>query len=122
LALADPDLSSPPPSRGIWFGDHPFSEPEPLPYFLPAGNSGVFAILVDDPACHPRSLRAIYFGESENIPADLTPWHDKYESWCRISGGAMNLRVSFLWLDSSTLEERHAIASALIAQYHPECN
>jgi hypothetical protein len=116
------DLSLSAASKGIWFGNYCFSEPELLPCFSPAGNSGLFAILVRDPTCHPRSLRVLYFGESENIPSDLTPWHEKYESWCSVAAGAMNLYVAFLWMGPSTSEERRAIVSGLIATYQPECN
>jgi hypothetical protein len=117
------DLSAPAPSssKGIWFGEHCFSEPQILPCSSPAGEPGLFAILVNDDTCHPRCWRALYFGESENVFARLTPWHEKYEPWCRIAGGAVNLYVAFLWMESSRAEERRAIVSALISEYQPEC-
>jgi hypothetical protein len=117
-----PPLSSRTPSRGIWFGNYCFSEPELLPCSLPAHDSGLFAILVHDPTCQPRSLRVLYFGESENIPSDLTPWHQKYQSWCSIAAGAINLYVAFFGIASSAPEERRAAVSDLISLYQPECN
>ena len=114
--------SSPAPPQGIWFGNHCFTEPEILPCSVPANNSGLYAILVRDLTCHPRMLRAIYFGESGDISAHLTPWHDKYPSWCSVAGGAINLFVAFLPMESSSSEERAAILADLIAQYQPECN
>jgi hypothetical protein len=117
-----PPLSSRTPSKGIWFGNYCFSEPELLPCSLPACDSGLFAILVHDPTCWPRSLRVLYFGESENIPSELTPWHQKYQSWCNIAAGAANLYVAFFWTGSSTAEERCAVVSNLISLYQPECN
>jgi hypothetical protein len=116
------DLPSPQPPRGIWFGSHCFSEPEILPCSVAACNSGLYAILVRDPACYPQMMRAIYFGESGNISAHLTPWHEKYASWCNVAGGAINLFVAFLPMESSTPEDRANILSALLAQYQPECN
>ena len=59
--------SSPAPPQGIWFGNYCFTEPEILPCSAHGCNSGVYAILVRDPACYPRMLRAIYFGESGNV-------------------------------------------------------
>ena len=117
-----PELPQSTTSKGIWFGNYLFSEPQLLPYFTPACDSGLFAILICDPDCYPRSLRVVYFGESENIPMTLSPWHEKYWSWCDVVGGAMNLHVAFLSMETSTLEERRAIVSVLIAQYLPECN
>ena len=117
-----PELPPPATSRGIWFGNYLFSEPEILPCSMPACGSGVFAILVHDPACYPRSLRAVYFGESENIPAHLSPWHEKYWSWCAVADGAMNLRVAFLPMEDSSADERRAAVAGLISQYQPECN
>jgi len=117
-----PELPQSAVSKGIWFGNYLFSEPEHLPCSLPAFNSGLFAILVHDPACYPRSLRVLYFGESENIPLHLSPWHEKYWSWCDIADGAMNLYVAFLPMESSTIEERRAAVSDLVTQYQPECN
>lgn len=117
-----PELPPATASNGIWFGNYCFSEPELLPCFQPVCNSGLFAILVRDPECHPRSLRVLYFGESDNIPLHLTPWHEKYWSWCDIAAGAMNLYVAFMPMGSSTSEERRAAVSDLIAQYQPECN
>lgn len=117
-----PELPPPATSQGIWFGNYLFSEPELLPCSAPVCNSGLFAILVHDPACFPRSLRVVYFGESENIPAHLSPWHEKYWSWCDVAGGAMNLRVAFLPMETSTPEERRAAAADLISQYQPQCN
>jgi hypothetical protein len=114
--------SSPAPPQGIWFGSHCFTEPEVLPCSAPVCNSGIYAILVRDPTCYPRMMRAIYFGESASISARLTPWHEKYAAWCSVAGGAINLYVAFLPMESSTDEERAAILSALIAQYQPECN
>ena len=114
--------SSPAPPQGIWFGNYCFTEPEVLPYSAPVCNSAVYAILVRDPTCYPRMLRVIYFGESGNISAHLTPWHEKYAAWCNVAGGAINLYVVFLPMETSTPEERAAILSALIAQYQPECN
>ncbi len=67
-------------------------------------------------------LRVIFFGESGNISAHLTPWHEKYAAWCNVAGGAINLHVAFLPMESSPDEERTAILSALVAQYQPECN
>jgi hypothetical protein len=116
------DLPSPAPPQGIWFGNYCFTEPEILPCSVPVSNSGVYAILVRDPTCYPRMMRAIYFGESGNISAHLTPWHDKYSSWCNLAGGAINLHVAFLPAESSSPEERATILSALVAQYQPECN
>jgi hypothetical protein len=109
-------------SQGIWFGNHCFSEPELLPCSVPISNSGLYALLVRDLTCHPRLLRAIYFGESGNIPAHLTPWHEKYSSWCSVASGAVNLYVAFLPMESSTPDERAAAVSDLIARYQPECN
>lgn len=114
--------SSPPAPQGIWFGNHCFTEPEILPCSAPASSSGLYAILVRDLTCHPRMLRAIYFGESGDISVHLTPWHEKYSSWCSVAGGAINLSVAFLPLESSSSEARAAILSDLIAQYQPECN
>jgi hypothetical protein len=114
--------SSPASMQGIWFGSHCFSEPEILPCSVPACNSCVYAILVRDRTCHPRMLRAIYFGESGAISAHLTPWHEKYPSWCEVASGAIHLYVAFLPMESSTPDDRTAILSALIAQYQPECN
>jgi hypothetical protein len=108
--------------QGIWFGNHCFSEPEILPCSVPASNSGLYAILVRDLTCHPRMLRVIYFGESGNLSAHLTPWHEKYPSWCNLASGAINLYVAFLPTGSSTLDDRAAILSGLIARYQPECN
>jgi hypothetical protein len=123
LASADyAGTSSPAPPQGIWFGNYCFTEPEVLPCSVALCNSGVYAILVRDPACYPRMMRAIYFGESGNISAHLTPWHEKYPSWCGLAGGAINLHVAFLPMESSAPEDRAAILSALIAQYQPECN
>jgi hypothetical protein len=116
------DLTSPPRSKGIWFGNYCFTDPVLLPSFTPVCDSAVFAILVIDPACQPRAMRAIYFGESDRIHADLSPWHQQYQSWCRIAGSAIKLYVAFLWMKGSSPEERHAIVSDLIAQYQPECN
>ena len=116
-----PELTHSAVAKGIWFGNYLFSEPEILPCSMPACSSGVFAILVRDPACEP-SLRVIYFGESENIPAHLSPWHSKYWSWRDIAGGAMDLYVAFIPMESSTADDRRAVVSGLIAQYHPECN
>ena len=116
------DLPSPAPPQGIWFGNYCFTEPEVLPCSAPVCNSGVYAILVRDPACYPRMLRVIYFAESNNISAHLTPWHEKYAAWCNVAGGAINLYVAFLPMESSTPEDRAAILSSLIAQYQPECN
>ncbi|HXX44912.1 MAG TPA: hypothetical protein VEJ38_09300 [Candidatus Acidoferrales bacterium] len=109
-------------SDGIWFGNYLFSEPEILPCAIPTCNSGLFAILLPDARCHPRSLRVLYFGESENIPTHLSPWHEKYWSWCERGGGAMNLRVVFLAMEGSSPDERRAALSNLIAQYQPELN
>lgn len=117
-----PELLAPTTSKGIWFGNYCFSEPLVLPCFVPDCNSGLFAILVHDPTCHPRSMRVLYFGESENIPTYLSPWHEKYWSWCDIAAGAMNLYVAFMPMENSTAEQRRAVVSALIAQYQPECN
>jgi hypothetical protein len=114
--------SSPAPPQGIWFGNHCFSEPEILPCSVPACNSGLYAILVRDPTCHPRMLRVIYFGESGNISTHLTPWHEKYPSWCEVASGAIHLYVAFLPIESSLSEARAAVLSGLIAQYQPECN
>jgi hypothetical protein len=116
--------AAPAPSqgKGIWFGNHCFSEPEVLPCSVPTHNSGLYAILVRDLTCHPRMLRVIYFGESGNISAHLTPWHEKYPSWCDVASGAIHLSVAFLPMESSAPEERAAILSDLIAQYQPECN
>ncbi|MFY9690601.1 MAG: hypothetical protein WAJ86_11750 [Candidatus Acidiferrales bacterium] len=116
--------AAPAPSqgKGIWFGNYCFSEPEVLPCFVAAHNSGLYAILVRDLTCHPRMLRVIYFGGSGNISAHLTPWHEKYPSWCNVASGAINLHVAFLPMESSSPEERAAIVSDLIAQYQPECN
>jgi len=116
-----PELTHSAVAKGIWFGNYLFSEPEILPCSMPACSSGVFAILVRDPACEP-SLRVIYFGESENIPIRLSPWHEKYWSWCGVAGGAMNLRVAFLPMKFSAADERSAVVSDLISQYHPDCN
>ena len=116
------ELPSPAQAQGIWFGGYCFTEPEILPCSVPARNSGLYAILVRDPACYPRMMRAIYFGESENISAHLTPWHEKYAAWCSVSGGAINLYVAFLPMESSAPDERAALLSALNAQYQPECN
>lgn len=82
----------------------------------------MYAILVRDPACYPRMLRAIYFGESGNISTHLTPWHEKYAAWCNVAGGAIDLYVAFLPMEPSTPEDRAALLSSLIAQYQPECN
>ena len=114
--------AAPAASQGIWFGNYCFSEPELLPCSVPASNSGLYAILVRDLTCHPRMLRVVYFGESGDIPAHLTPWHEKYAAWCNVASGAIHLYVAFLPLESSTPEERAAILSGLIAQYQPECN
>ncbi|HUA01585.1 MAG TPA: hypothetical protein VMB02_14715 [Candidatus Aquilonibacter sp.] len=108
--------------KGIWFGSHRFSEPEIVPCAVPASNAGIYAILIPDPTCYPRRLRAIYFGESGNVSADLTPWHEKYPVWCEVAGGAINLYVAFLLMESSSPDERAAILSNLVAQYQPECN
>lgn len=108
--------------KGIWFSNHRFFEPAILPCSVPVCNSGIYAILVRDPECHPRMLRAIYFGESGNISAHLTPWHEKYPAWCELASGAINLYVAFLPMESSTPENRAAILSALVAQYQPACN
>lgn len=116
------DLPSPAPPQGIWFGNHCFSEPGILPCSTPSCNSGLYAILVRDPTCHPRMLRVVYFGESGNISAHLTPWHEKYASWCELASGAINLYVAFLPMETSSPEERAGILSGLIAQYQPECN
>ncbi|HEX4003658.1 MAG TPA: hypothetical protein VHX36_13495 [Candidatus Acidoferrales bacterium] len=121
-ASAAAPAPSPSHGKGIWFGDHRFSEPEILPCSVPACNSGLYAILVPDLNCHPRMMRAIYFGESDNISAHLTPWHEKYPSWCELAGGAIRLYVAFLPMESSSPEERAGILSRLIAQYQPECN
>ena len=117
-----PELPQPTASKGIWFGDYCFSEPVVLPCFVPDCNSGLYAILVDDATCHPRSMRVLYFGESENISTQLSPWHDKYWSWCDIAGSAMKLYAAFLPMEGSTADHRRAIAAELIAQYQPECN
>ena len=124
MASANYAGAAPSPSRGkgIWFGNHCFSEPEVLPCSLPARNSGLYAILVPDAACHPRMMRAIYFGESGNLSAHLTPWHQQYPSWCDVASGAIHLHVAFLPMESSSCEDRAAVLSDLIAQYHPECN
>lgn len=116
------DLPTPAPPQGIWFGSCCFTEPELLPCSVPVCNSGVYAILVRDPTCYPRMMRVIFFGESGNISAYLTPWHEKYAAWCNAAGGAINLYVAFLPMESSTPEDRAAILSRLIAQYEPECN
>lgn len=116
-----PELPLTTSSKGIWLGNYHFSEPEILPCSVPACSAGVFAILVSDPAC-VRSLRVIYFGESDHIPAHLSPSHEKYWSWCDIATGAMNLYVAFLPMESCTAEDRRAIVAHLIAQYHPDCN
>ena len=115
-----PEISAAAPAKGIWFGNFCFSEPALLPCFVPASNSGVFAILVSDPSYFPRSWRPLYFGESENIPAYLTPWHEKYAQWCEIAGSAIKLYVAFLPLDSA--DDRRAVLADLIAQYQPESN
>jgi hypothetical protein len=114
--------AAPAASQGIWFGNYRFSEPELLPCSVPVCNSGVYAILVRDLTCHPRLLRVVYFGESGNISAHLTPWHEKYASWCDVASGAINLYLALLPMDSSTSEERVAILADLIAQYRPQCN
>ena len=114
--------ASPAASQGIWFGNYCFSEPEVLPCSVPTSNSGIYAILVGDPTCHPRMMRVIYFGESENISGHLTPWHEKYPQWCGVSSGAIHLYVAFLPMESSTTEERAAVLADLLAQYRPECN
>jgi len=114
--------ASPAAPQGIWFGSHCFSEPEVLPCSVSTSNSGIYAILVRDLTCHPRMMRAIYFGESGNISAHLTPWHENYPRWCGVSGGAINLFVAFLPMESSTRDERASVLSDLVAQYQPECN
>jgi hypothetical protein len=114
--------AAPAASQGIWFGNYCFSEPGVLPCSLPTSNSGIYAILVRDLTCHPRMMRVIYFGESGNISARLTPWHEKYPQWCSVSSGAINLYVAFLPMESSGPDERAATLSDLIAQYQPECN
>ncbi len=110
------------PPQGIWFGNYCFTEPEILPCSVHGCNSGLYAILVRDPACYPRMLRAIYFGESGNVWTHLTPWHEKYAAWCNVAGGAIDLYVAFLPMEPSTPEDRAALLSSLIAQYQPECN
>jgi len=117
-----PELPESTIAQGIWFGSYLFSEPQLLPYFVSACDSGLFAILVRDPDCYPRSLRVVYFGESENIPMTLSPWHERYWSWCDAAGGAMNLHVAFLPMETSTAGERTSAQAELIAQYQPECN
>jgi hypothetical protein len=116
------DLPSPATPQGIWFGNYCFSEPELLPCSVPACNSGVYAILVRDLTCHPRLLRVVYFGESGNISTHLTPWHEKYGSWCDVASGAINLYLALLPMESSTSEQRLAVLADLIAQYQPQCN
>jgi len=116
-----PELPQSAESKGIWLGDYLFSEPDILPCSTPDCTAGLFAILVRDPAS-PHSMRAVYFGESENIPAHLSPWHPRYWSWRGISGGAMDLYVAFLPMETSTADDRRNVVSGLIARYHPECN
>jgi hypothetical protein len=125
VRVASADYASIPPpaaSAGIWFGSYCFSEPELLPCSVATTNSGLYAILVRDLTCYPRMMRVLYFGESGNISAHLTPWHEKYPSWCEVASGAIHLYVAFLPMESSTPEDRASILSSLIEQYQPECN
>ena len=93
-----------------------------MPCFLPECQSGLFAILVHDANCHPRSMRVLYFGESENIPTHLSPWHERYWSWRDVAGSAMNLYAASLPMEASSAEQRNAAVADLVAQYQPECN
>jgi hypothetical protein len=120
IGAAKPQSPVPLPS-GIWFQDRYFSEPTAFGSpWLPA-LSGVYAILVIDGRCKPRPYRPIYFGKAGDLQTRVVRWHEKYDEWCRVAGGAGNLYVAYHLAPNSD-SERSDVEVDLIKHFAPECN
>ncbi len=112
---------------GIKFGNHSFSEPEALPvapshFSKLAAQPGLYVILVFDERCSPRSYRAIYFGESDNIEARATGTHENHSSWCAEAGTGRQLYRAVSPMPGANKTQRQQAESLLIAEYGTPCN
>jgi len=111
-----------PKPDGIFFNNLRFSEPILFRWASPLAWSGLYAVLVFDPACSPRPYRVIYFGQGGDLSSRVTTAHEKYSAWYAAAGGHANLYVAFHWLPTSTESQRVSAESALVREYKPQCN
>ncbi len=106
-------------SAGIRFNDCYFSQPVPLPDWIPPKCAGLFAVLVPDPNWAPKPFRPIYFGEfGNNTPA---PGPDAAPAYLRDGAERAALLAVFLPLPFSTTAQRQALRNELVSAYHPAC-
>jgi len=105
------------------FDKYEFSEPFKITKWEPSESRGLYVILVPDLDVEGLPLRPIYFGQSENFAErGFLKSHHKHEDWIKEAREIDNLFIAIYPMPESTEEERQAIESKLINQYHPVCN
>ena len=105
------------------FGEYEFSKPVKIIEWEPPESSGLYAILKPDLSSSPLPVKPIYFGQTGNFAErGFLRSHEKYEDWLKEVPGEEYLTISICQMPGSTKEEREAIESKLIDEYHPVCN
>jgi hypothetical protein len=102
----------------ITYGNHRFTAPALLGYWVLPSVPGVYAIQVINSTWGPFQYEPIYFGETSNLrqQVDLSS-HEAAWRWWKHASSRFGLYVS--WLREDDGVKRLLLEEELIAQYFP---
>ena len=101
----------------ITLGSLCFSGPFLVPLWSAPKTAGLYAVLV--PGWKLMTFRALYFGQSEQLDADIIKAHARLTEWRTIAGTEWNLYVATHEMSFSTPSQREAAARELARSYKP---
>ncbi|MBX9686566.1 MAG: hypothetical protein K2X27_07675 [Candidatus Obscuribacterales bacterium] len=95
-----------------------------LDSWVPEVRSGVFAITYRrDPVNKPKAHTVFFFGECENLPADISRIKSNLiQRWQEMGGTPDDLYVFVHPMNDSTKLQRAKVQQNLVLQYQPEAN
>jgi len=107
----------------LTFDKYEFSKPVKIIKWEPPESRGLYVILKPDLSSSLLFLKPIYFGQTGNFAErGFIKSHEKYKDWIREAFEEEHIFIAIYPMPGSTEEERQAIESKLIDQYHPACN